>query len=94
MFVSRATLIDKIKNSDGSIITIEFIRKGDGGHRKMNGRLGVSKFVKGNGRGPLPGQITMYDLQIAKSDPEKAYRTVILDNVFAARINGESFEIT
>lgn len=97
MFVSRATLIDKIKNSDGSIITVDFLKK-DGEKRTLNGRIGVKAHIKGTGR-PMtnyPHLVGIFDLQIAKANPdhpELAYRAMIKDNILAARIGGVSYEV-
>jgi hypothetical protein len=97
VFVSRATLVEKIKESAGSIITVDFIKK-DGAKRTLNGRIGVKAFVKGTGR-PItnyPHLIGIYDLQIAKANPENpelAYRCMKKDSVIAARIGGVSYEV-
>jgi hypothetical protein len=97
MFVSRETLVKKITESNGQIITVDFIKK-DGSKRTLNGRIGVKAHVKGTGR-PMtnyPHLIGIYDLQVAKANPENpevAYRAMIKDNILAARINGESYEV-
>jgi hypothetical protein len=46
MFVSRETLVKKITESAGSIITVDFIKK-TGGKRTLNGRIGVKSHIKG-----------------------------------------------
>ncbi len=97
MFVSRATLVDKIRNSDGQIITVDFIKK-DGEKRTLNGRIGVKAHVKGTGR-PMtnyPHLIGIYDLQLAKANPdhpELAYRAMRKEGIIAARIGGVSYEV-
>jgi hypothetical protein len=95
MFVSRETLVKKIKESDGQIITVDFIKRTDGRIRRLNGRLGVKAHVKGTGKSASPScnLITIYDLQAAKDDPKKAYRSIPMEGVFAARIGGESYEV-
>jgi len=94
--ISREKLVEKIKASAGSIITVEFIKRTNGKPRSLNGRLGVAKYVKGTGR-PIPASsrlITIYDMQVAKDQPETAYRCIPEEGVYAARINGVSYEAT
>ncbi len=97
MFVSRATLVEKIQHSDGQIITVDFIKK-DGQKRTLNGRIGVKAHVKGTGR-PMtnyPHLIGIYDLQLAKANPdhpELAYRAMRKEGIIAARIGGVSYEV-
>jgi hypothetical protein len=98
MFVSRETLVKKITESAGSIITVDFIKK-TGGKRTLNGRIGVKTHVKGTGR-PMtnyPHLIGIYDLQLAKANPdhpELAYRAMRKEGIVAARINGTSYEVS
>jgi hypothetical protein len=55
--------VDKILNSNGKIFTVTFIKK-DGSTRVLNGRLGVTKHLKGGVSTLDPDQyITVYDLQ-------------------------------
>jgi len=98
MKVTRETLIKKIQESHGKIITVDFIKK-DGEKRTLNGRLGVKQHVKGTGR-PItnyPHLIGIYDLQLAKANPdhpEVAYRAMRKEGILAARIDGVSYETT
>lgn len=62
--------IEKILNSNGKIFTVEFIKK-DGTLRTLNGRLGVTKHLKGGTSTLNPNTyITVFDLKT------KAYRAV------------------
>ena len=62
--------IDKILSSNGKIFSVTFIKK-DGSLRTLNGRLGVTKHLKGGESTLNPDRyITVYDLQ------SKAYRAV------------------
>lgn len=97
MFVSRETLVEKIKESNGSIITVDFI-KADGQKRTLNGRIGVKAYVKGTGKPMInfPHLIGIYDLQLAKANPDRpeaAYRSMKKDSILAARINGIAYEV-
>lgn len=68
--VLNQSAIDKILNSNGKIFSVTFIKK-DGSLRTLNGRLGVTKHLKGGSSTLNPAQyITVYDLQ------SKAYRAV------------------
>jgi hypothetical protein len=62
--------VTKILNSNGKIFTVTFIKK-DGSLRVLNGRLGVTKHLKGglSTLNPLE-YITVYDLQ------SKGYRAI------------------
>jgi len=64
------SIIEKILNSNGKIFTVTFIKK-DGSLRTLNGRLGVTKHLKGGSSTLDPNQyITVFDLKT------KAYRAV------------------
>jgi hypothetical protein len=94
-YVSRAKLVELIKASGGEIIGVDFIKRSDGNLRKMNCRLGVAKYVKGTGRS-MPDSaklITVYDLQVARSHPESAYRSIPQEGLVSARIGGEVYQV-
>ena len=57
------SIIEKILNSNGKIFTVTFIKK-DGSLRELNGRLGVTKHLKGGSSTLDPNQyITVFDLK-------------------------------
>lgn len=57
------SLVDRILNSNGKIMTVKFIKK-DGSLRVMNCRLGVTKHLKGGTSTLNPDRfITVYDLK-------------------------------
>lgn len=63
-----------LANSD-KFFTVEFIKK-DGTTRKINGRFGVTKHLKGGvSLNSTPTSLVMYDVQV------KGYRTINLDKV-------------
>lgn len=81
--------LDKfILNSDGKFITVEFIKK-DGTLRKLTGRLGVTKHLKG-GQSTLDAAqyITIYDVQ------SKGYRAINRDTIQSVTIEGVHMEVT
>ena len=62
--------VTKILNSNGKIFTVTFLKK-DGSLRVINGRLGVTKYLKGGSSTLNPADyITVYDLQ------SKGYRAI------------------
>lgn len=67
MYVSRKKAIEVIENSKGKFVTVCFIKRSNGEKRILNGRLSVSKGVKGVGFSFDPeekGLIPIWDAQI------------------------------
>ena len=56
MKISRDKAIDLIRGSNGKIFNVTFIKRTTGEVRKMNARLGVSKYVTGEGLKLFPMQ--------------------------------------
>lgn len=71
-----------IENSNGKFLTVVFI-KNDGTERVLNGRVGVSKYVKGTGRTVSDKYLTIYDVK------NKGYRSVNKENIIEVRANKE-----
>jgi hypothetical protein len=68
--MSKMDYVTKILNSNGKIFTVTFLKK-DGSLRVINGRLGVTKYLKGGSSTLNPADyITVYDLQ------SKGYRAI------------------
>ena len=62
-------------NLKGKFFSVEFYKK-DGTPRKLHGRLGVTKHLKGGTKGyDISNLLTVFDMQIKK------YRTVNLNTV-------------
>lgn len=79
----------KVKESEGKIFTVEFVKK-DGSVRKMNCRLGVSKDVKGVGLKFDPVKkrlLPVYDMQ------KMAYRMINLNALKTIAISGNKYEV-
>lgn len=95
VFVSRETLIRKIKETKGKFFTVVFVKKSNGQRRVMNCRLGVKKFLKPDGkpRAIAPGIVNVYDLFVSKQDPENAYRCFGVETLISARISGEEYVV-
>lgn len=69
------SLVDRILNSNGKIMTVKFIKK-DGSLRVMNCRLGVTKHLKGGTSTLNPDRfITVYDLK------NEGYRAIDKDTI-------------
>ncbi len=79
--IKKQLLADFVGNR---IFNVEFIKK-DGSIRTMNARLGVTRYVKGNGPAKPPHLITVYDMNA------KAYRCFSQDRVLSIKCNKIKF---
>jgi hypothetical protein len=82
--ISTATASALIRASKGTFFSVVFTKR-DGSDRKLVGRMGVSKYVTGEGLKYAPsdhGLITVYDIQNA------GYRMVTESKIKALNING------
>ena len=90
------SMIDKLNN--GTIYSVTFVKK-DGSVRLMNSIKGTKRGVKGVGLkfdAEERGLIPVYDIQLAKKDPEnpdKAWRMVNVNTLTEVCVNKERFEI-
>lgn len=73
-------LSEVIENSGGKMLTVVFI-KADGTERVLNGRVGVSKYVKGTGKAVNDQYLTIYDVK------NKGYRSVNKETIIEVRAN-------
>jgi hypothetical protein len=82
---SLASIID---NSNGKMLAVTFIKK-DGTERVLNGRIGVTKYIKGVGTKNKSDEfISIYDVQA------KGYRSVNRSTIVAVRSAGiEAFAV-
>ena len=97
--ISKEQVEQMISNlANGTIYSVSFIKK-DGSVRLMNSIKGTSRGVKGVGSKydtRAKRLLPVYDLQIAKQNPdqpEKAWRTVNLESIFELTVNKEKFEV-
>jgi hypothetical protein len=85
--------------SNGTIYSVTFIKK-DGSRRLMNSIKGTRRGVTGVGMKYDPKEkdlLPVYDLQLAKKDPEnpnKAWRMVNLNTISEIVCGGIRFEVT
>jgi len=76
------TLATLIEQSEGKFMTVTFVKK-DGSIRVLNGRLGVTKYLKGGKSTLDPNKyVTLYDVQ------SKGYRAVNRDTIISVSIGG------
>lgn len=72
--------------TNGRAFSVTFV-KDDGSIRRMNGRLGVTRHLKG-GRSTIEGKPNLlgcYDMQIPDG---KGYRCIPLDRIISAKLDG------
>ena len=87
--ISKRDALGKIRASKGRIFTATIIRT-NGERREMNCRLGVTKYVTGEGLKFDPAKknlVTVFDMQ------KNAYRMINIDGLEALKIEGEEFTI-
>jgi hypothetical protein len=92
--------VEKIKSLPaGTIYSVTFVKK-DGSLRLMNSIKGTHRGVKGVGLSYDPaekGLLPVYDMQLAKKDPQnpgKAWRSINLNTIKKIKCQGEEYEIS
>ena len=81
--MDKKTLAALVLNSGGKFVTVTFIKK-DGSLRKLTGRMGVTKHLKGGVSTLDPDRyITIFDVQAG------GYRAINRDTIQELRIEGE-----
>jgi len=79
---SSKALASLIEKSKGKMLTVTFVKQ-DGTERTLNGRMGVTKYIKGSSlKKNSTEYITIYDVQ------NKGYRSVNRDTIVAVRCEG------
>lgn len=76
-----------INSLNGRFFTVDYILK-SGNVRKLNGRTGVIKYLKG-GTNPNKSKLALFVWDTRKKD----YRTVNLDTIMAIRANKMSITV-
>lgn len=79
-------LFNAIYDSNGRFLTVEFMKK-DGSLRKINGRLGVKKYLRG-GKATIDNNkfIIFYDLK------NKGYRAINKESILSVCTTGLKIE--
>jgi len=70
-----------IEQSNGKIFACTFVKQ-DGTLRELNGRLGVTKYLKGSSNKKAEGVIVVYDVI------NKGYRSIRKDSIVSVRTSG------
>lgn len=79
-------LFNTIYDSKGRFLTVEFIKK-DGSVRKINGRLGVKKYLKGgSAKLDLNKYIVIFDLK------KRDYRAINKSSILSVNTTGLKIE--
>lgn len=77
-----------IRQTDGRVFTVKFVKRTNHEVRTMNARLGVKKYLAGGEKkfsDAEKGLITVFDMQVG------GYRSFPVDNVIGATIDGVSY---
>ena len=87
--IDKETAKELIKDTKGKIFTVTFIKKG-GSVRVLNGRLGVTKHLKGGTLGYDPiekGLIPVWDIKV------KGYRVININTITNLKIGKKEYDI-
>ena len=90
MKISRRKASELIHKSKGKVFGVQFVKRTTGEVRKMSARLGVRKYVTGEGLKFSPikkNLVTVFDMN------KKGYRMIPLDGLTNLSINNKKFEI-
>lgn len=90
MKVSLPDLVERIKACHSGFFSVEFIKRTTGERRKMICRQDVKKHLKGGELKYDPeekGLLTVYSMDA------KGYRSIPLENLISATINGETYDV-
>jgi WYL domain-containing protein len=77
--------------SDGTIFSVEFIKRSNGELRKMVCRLGVKKHLRGGNKAYDSKQynlLTVFDME------QKGYRSIPVDAIQRLSVNGQTFNFS
>ena len=85
--ISKTKAVELINNTNGKIFTVTFLNK-DNKERTINGRLKVTKNLKGNkNKAADLGYITMFSMK------DKGYRNVNKQTLISLKTAGSSYQI-
>ena len=88
--ISKEQAVTMIQDTRGKFFGVEFTKKNSDEVREMNARIGVSKYVTGEGLKFDPvskGLIPVYDVI------NKGYRMINVNGLMRLRTNGETYII-
>jgi hypothetical protein len=88
--IKMAEAAEMIRNTNGAIFGVDFVKRTTGEVRKMTARLGVKKHLKG---GVAAYDAAAKDLIFVYDITAEGYRTIALDAIKAVRFGGEQYEV-
>ena len=88
--IKRSEAAEMIRQSNGAIFGVDFIKRTTGELRKMTARIGVKKHLKG---GVAAYDAAAKDLIFVYDITAEGYRSIALDAITALRIGGEQYEV-
>lgn len=81
-------IAELLEKSEGRMVTVTFTKK-DGTERVLNGRLGVTKHLRGGSRTTDPAQyVSIYDTV------NKGYRSVNKDTIKTLKMDGITLSVS
>lgn len=92
--ISKTEAIKLIKGAGNKVFSVDFMKLNDE-PRTINGRLGVTKGVKGKGSPNVKalGYIRVYEQHKPKSKVKPGFKLVNARTISGLRINGESYKV-
>lgn len=90
MKISKVKAIDLIRGSKGKVFGVTFVKRTTGELRTMNARLGVKKYVTGEG---LKFNPKAYALIPVFEMPKQQYRMINLEGLTQLNLEGEKYEV-
>lgn len=89
--LKRDAVMDTLKNTNGRIFSVEFIKRTTGEHRKMLATLNYESKLKGGTLNYSPDAknlLVVWDIQ------KKGFRSISLDSVLRITAGGNTYEVT
>ena len=104
--ISTLRAASLIRNSNGKIFSVSFIKRGDGSMRDMIARTGVSKGVSGNGRkfdAASHGLLTVAEFRAAGRNAKGhfeaqeftagSFRNIGIEGIRRLRLGGQEYTV-
>jgi len=93
----KKTNYDNVKKAlvaaRGRIFEIYFIKRSTGEERKIVGRLGVKKYLKGGNLKYNPKELNLITIfELKTKDKPGGYKAIPVENILNININGEKYE--
>ena len=95
--LARSGVRDYLESLNGKFFVVEFIKRTTGELRKLQATTNLTSHLKGGEASydaKEKGLLVVIDLQAAKKNPDRAFRSIPLENVLVIRANGVTLTIT